>query len=90
MDIVWRGMTEEKWEVKVLNKRAKLNTEKNTIAQYDTANVAVINDTILDVRRLHVDGLKPLTKYYVYVRALCGDSIWALDSVKTACKRIDL
>jgi len=91
MDIVWGGKLDEgsNWEVKVLNKYAKLDTKTNTIAAYDTAQVAVVNDTILSANKLHVDGLKALTKYFIYVRPLCGDSIWAVDSLKTGCQRIN-
>lgn len=88
VDIKWQGMTEDKWEVKVLNKYAKLNTKFNVIAPYNPAT-AIINDTILDNAALHIEGLTPKTKYYVYMRPTCGDSIWAVDSVKTGCLRIN-
>ena len=88
LDITWQGLTDDKWEVKVLKKYAKLNTKLNKIAPYDPKN-AIINDTILESAALHIDGLTPKTKYYVYVRPTCGDSIWAVDSIRSGCVRIN-
>ncbi len=88
-DVEWEGRTDDKWEVKVLNKYARLNTKTNKIAKYDTAKVAIINDTIVENAALHIEGLKAQTKYYIYVRPTCGDSIWAVDSIKSGCVRIN-
>ena len=88
IDWTWKGKTAEgNWEVKVLSKYAEL--KNNKIAPYDTAKVAIVNDSIITGKAFHVEGLTPLTPYYFYVRALCGDSLWAVDSVKTACIKLD-
>lgn len=88
VDITWQGQTDDKWEVKVLNKYAKLNTKFNVIAPYNPAT-AIINDTIVENAVLHIGGLTPKTKYYVYIRPTCGDSIWAVDSIRSGCLRIN-
>lgn len=88
LDIEWQGITDDKWEVKVLKKYAKLNTKYNVIVPYNPKD-AIINDTIVTNAALHIEGLTPKTKYYVYMRPTCGDSIWAVDSVRTGCVRIN-
>ena len=88
IDVAWSGKsTEDKWEVKVLSKYAAL--KDNKIAPYDTAKVAVVNDTIITGKNFHVEGLNVLTQYYFYVRTLCGDSIWMVDSVKSGCTKLN-
>ena len=88
IDIEWKGRTDDKWQVTVLDKYAPLNTDSNYIAPYDESNV-IIKDTILTNRALHVEGLKSVTKYYFYIRPTCGDSIWAVDSIKSGCQKIN-
>lgn len=88
LDFKWQGMTDDQWEVKVLKKYARLNTRFNMIAPYNPKD-AIINDTIVANAALHIEGLTPKTKYYVYIRPTCGDSIWAVDSIKSGCVRIN-
>ena len=88
LDFKWQGMTDDQWEVKVLSKYAKLNTKFNVIAPYNPKD-AIINDTIVANAALHIEGLTLKTKYYVYIRPTCGDSIWAVDSLKSGCVRIN-
>ena len=88
IDIEWKGRTDDKWQVTVLDKYAPLNTDSNYIAPYDESNV-IVKDTILTNRALHVEGLKAVTKYYFYIRPTCGDSIWAVDSIKSGCQKIN-
>lgn len=88
MDIKWDGRTTDKWEVKVLDKYAVLNTDSNTIAPYAPENV-IMDNKIVDKKELHIDGLKALTRYYIYIRPTCGDSIWAVDSIKSGCQKIN-
>lgn len=86
MDIRWDGRTTDKWEVKVLDKYAEL--KDNVIAPYSADNV-IIDNKIVEKKELHIEGLKALTKYYIYVRPTCGDSIWAVDSIKSGCQKIN-
>lgn len=88
IDIEWKGRTDDKWQVTVLDKYAPLDTDSNRIAPYDESNV-IVKDTILTNRALHVEGLKSVTKYYFYIRPTCGDSIWAMDSIKSGCQKIN-
>ncbi|MBR7154208.1 MAG: fibronectin type III domain-containing protein [Paludibacteraceae bacterium] len=86
LDITWGGRNpDNKWEVKVLNKYAKL--ENNEIASYKPADV-VVEDTVFIGKTFHLEGLTAKTKYFFYIRSLCGDSIWSVDSVKTGCTHL--
>ncbi len=86
-EITWSGESyNDRWEVKVLTIDASLNN--NRIGSY-SATDAVWNDTVIIGKTLQVTNLQPLTTYYVYVRGLCGDSIWAKTSAETSCQRLD-
>lgn len=88
LDISWDGkVQDDKWQITVLNKYAAL-TDTNTIAEYKEENV-VVKDSVITGKKFYLDGLKSVTKYYVYIRSLCGDSIWVCDSLKTGCVKLD-
>ena len=85
--LTWDGEAyNDAWEVKVFTKDVTL--ANNRIGSYTAADV-VIADSILTGKTLRVSGLKSLKTYYVYVRGLCGDSLWVKTSVETSCPRLD-
>lgn len=87
IDLTWNGLsTNDRWEVKVLTVNVAISAVKN--GMYNPT-YAFINDTIITGKLLHVDGMKPKRNYYVYVRALCGDSTWTTTPVYTSCDYID-
>ena len=59
--------------------------------QANNYNIAyeVVGDSILTGKTLQVSGLEGLRNYYVYVRTLCGDSVWAMTTVRTSCSLLD-
>ena len=88
LEVKWDGkVQDDKWQITVLNKYAAL-TDSNTISDYSVEDV-VVKDSVITGKKFYVDGLKAVTKYYVYIRSLCGDSIWAVDSLKTGCVKLD-
>ena len=88
LEVKWDGkVQDDKWQITVLNKYAAL-TDSNTISDYSVEDV-VVKDSVITGKKFYVDGLKAVTKYYVYIRSLCGDSIWVCDSLKTGCVKLD-
>lgn len=88
LDISWDGKNQnDQWQITVLNKYAAL-TDSNTIAPYNAEDI-LVEDSIFTGKKFYLDGLKSITKYYVYIRSLCGDSIWAVDSLRTGCVKLD-
>ena len=88
VDFQWDGLsTNDEWELRVLN--TNISLEKVAAGNYDTANVAIINDTLITGRTFHVEDLKAVSTYYVYIRVLCGDSIWTMHTIQTACEKMD-
>ena len=88
VDFTWNGLSpNDDWELRVLN--TNLTIANVAAGNYDTAQVAIINDTVITGRNFHVSGLDPITDYYVYIRVLCGDSIWTKFTIQTACELFD-
>jgi len=88
VDFEWKGLSKnDQWELRVLNTNVSL--ENVASGNYDTLRVAVVNDTIITGKTFHVDNLAPVSTYYVYLRAFCGDSLWATGTIQTACERLD-
>ena len=88
VDFEWSGLSaNDRWEIRVLN--TNISIADVAAGNYDTLAVAVINDTIVTGKTFHVEDLRPVTTYYVYVRVLCGDSIWTTTTVQTACEKMD-
>lgn len=88
LEVQWNGkVQDDKWQITILNKYAAL-TDSNTISDYSVEDV-VVKDSVITGKKFYVDGLKAVTKYYVYIRSLCGDSIWVCDSLKTGCVKLD-
>lgn len=88
VDFEWDGLSaNDEWELRVLNKEVSLTSVAS--GNYDTTKVAVVNDTLITGRTFHLDDLQASTTYYVYIRTLCGDSIWTLNEIETACKKLD-
>ena len=81
----WDGLSKnDEWELRILNKNVSLANVAS--GNYDTAKVAVINDTVITGRTFHVQDLNPVSTYYVYIRVFCGDSIWTGFQIQTACE----
>ena len=88
IDFAWDGLsTNDEWELRILSRNVSI--ENVAAGNYDTVNVAIINDTIVTGRAFHVEGLKPITTYYAYIRVLCGDSLWVMYPIQTACEKMD-
>jgi hypothetical protein len=87
-DFEWDGLSSnDQWELRVLNKEISLTNIAS--GNYDTAKVAVINDTIITGKAFHLDDLQPSTTYYIYIRVICGDSVWTMNEIETACEKLD-
>ena len=88
VDFTWNGLSaNDQWELRVLNRNVTL--ENVAAGNYDTLNVAMVNDTVITGKSFHVEDLQPISTYYVYIRALCGDSIWTMNEIQTACEKLD-
>ncbi len=86
-DITWKGESiTNQWEIQIYTTDAAISN--NHIGSH-AASAVVIPDTIITGDTLHIGGLQPVTTYYVYVRALCGDSLWTKTSVATTCQSMD-
>ena len=87
-DFEWDGLSSnDQWELRILNKNTTLANA--AAGNYDTLQVAVINDTIITGRAFHVEDLKASSTYYVYIRVMCGDSIWTMHTIETGCEKLD-
>lgn len=87
IEVTWDGVSpNDQWEVKVLSTSVSLAS-----IQANNYNIAyeVVGDSILTGKTLQVSGLEGLRNYYVYVRTLCGDSVWAMTTVRTSCSLLD-
>ena len=88
VDFAWEGLsTNDEWELRILNRN--ISIDNVAAGNYDTVNVAIINDTTVTGKAFHVEGLQPVSTYYVYIRVLCGDSIWTMHTINTACEKMD-
>lgn len=88
VDFAWDGLSSnDEWEIRILNRNVSL--ENVASGNYDTVNVAIINDTLVTGKAFHVEGLQPITTYYAYIRVLCGDSLWVMYPIQTACEKLD-
>ena len=86
-EVSWKGRSATgQWQIKVLTTDAALSN--NRIGAYPTSAV-VVNDSIINGDTLRLEGLEPTTTYYIFVRALCGDSLWTKGSATTECLRLD-
>ena len=87
VDLTWSGTsTNDAWEVKVLSSNASLTAVKN--GTYN-ASWDVVRDTLITGKQFHVEDLAAQRTYYIYVRTLCGDSVWAVVPVYTSCELLD-
>ena len=88
VDFAWDGKSDnDQWEIRVLNKNISLT--KLAQNNYDLVGQTVVGDTVITGRTFHVGNLEPINTYYVYIRTLCGDSLWTVHSVQTACAKLD-
>ncbi len=74
-DVTWTGLS-AKYRVMVTSQSIdKLNWETNT--------EAVVVDSIVTAKSLHLTKLNGVTTYYVYIKALCDEDkgAWVLDEV---------
>ncbi|MBR6168061.1 MAG: hypothetical protein IKQ50_06495 [Paludibacteraceae bacterium] len=87
LDVVWNGVSDnDKWMVKVLNKNISIASLKNNTYNH---SADVITDTLVIGKSFHATGLMSQTDYYVYIRTLCGDSVWAMTQAHTTCDMLD-
>ena len=87
-DFEWDGLSpNDQWEMRVLSQNVSLSNVAS--GNYDTLRVAVVNDTVLTGRTYHLDDLHASTTYYVYLRVMCGDSIWTMHTIETSCEKLD-
>ena len=87
IDLVWNGLSDnDEWEMKVLTTNVAISAIKN--GNYSASSV-VVDDTIVTGKQFHLGGLTAQRTYYVYARALCGDSLWAVTPAYTSCERLD-
>ena len=87
ISLTWSGTTDQDtWEVKVMSANVAVSAVKN--GTYSAANV-VLDDTLVIGKSFRLSGLDAEHTYYVYVRALCGDSTWVNTPVVTSCELLD-
>ena len=87
VDVEWNGIsTNDEWELKVLSSNASLTAVKN--GSYNTA-WDVVRDTLVTGKHFHIEDLSASSSYYIYVRTLCGDSVWTVIPVYTTCEFLD-
>lgn len=88
VDFTWDGVTpNDQWELKIFNEHV---TAAAVAAGSYSAGVVVVEDTIVTGKSFHLAGLDAVSTYYVYIRTLCGDSIWGDEqTVETACEMLD-
>ena len=86
-ELTWEGVSpNDQWEIKVLTSNVSLSSIRTN--NYNVSS-EVIGDSVITGKTLQVGGLEARRNYYVYVRTLCGDSVWAMTTVKTACSLLD-
>lgn len=86
-DVSWSGSsTNDEWRITVLSVSASMAAVKN--GTYDKAN-EIVGDSLVVGRNCHIEGLQAQHAYYVYIHALCGDSLWTSSSVETTCELLD-
>lgn len=87
IDIVWNGSSDnDEWVVKVLSTSVAIASVKN-----DTYNHAydIISDTLVTGKAFHLEDLEAMKTFYIYVRTLCGDSVWSMIQTHTTCELFD-
>ncbi len=86
-DLTWNGVSDtDDWELKVLTSNVSINAVKSDSYNH---SLDVVRDTLVTGKSYHLEGLQPLRTYYVYVRTLCGDSVWTMTSVQTSCELLN-
>ena len=87
VDLSWSGTSDnDEWELKVLSSNVSINAVMN--GAYNQT-VVIVDDTIVTGKNFSIGGLQAQHNYYIYVRTLCGDSVWAMAPVKTSCELLD-
>ncbi len=87
VDLSWSGTSDnDRWELKVLTSNVATIAVKN--GMYDPS-LEILGDTVITGRNFHFGGLEAEHTYYVYVRGLCGDSLWVNTPVFTSCELLD-
>ena len=87
-DFIWEGTTvHDEWELCILN--TNKSVADVAAGNYDATTDVIISDSIVTSKAFHVEDLEPFSVYYVYIRALCGDSLWVKNEIQTACEGMD-
>ncbi len=87
IDLTWSGISDaDQWELLMLSSKVSINAVKN--GTYNQS-LTVVGDTVFAGKSFHAEGLQALKTYYVYVRALCGDSTWIMTQAQTTCELLD-
>jgi len=87
VDVTWSGTSDQDaWEIKLLSKSVTIASIKN-----DTYNHSydIVGDTVVTGKAFYYANLAASTDYYMYVRALCGDSTWLGVELYTTCEMLD-
>lgn len=87
IDLTWEGRSDnDLWELKMMSTNVTLSAIKN--GSYSASSI-VLDDTIVSGKSFSYSGLEAQKTYYVYVRTLCGDSVWASVQVNTTCELLN-
>lgn len=91
MTVNWDGIaTEGGFEFLMLKKFVNPVDSVIDTVRTDSTLVVKLDTIALDASQsVAVDGLGLFTKYYVYIRPLCGLKPWAVDSVSTECFKLN-
>ena len=87
IDVTWNGVSDnDEWEIKLLSKSVTVASIKNNTYNH---SYDIVADTIVTGKAFYHDELAASNNYYLYVRALCGDSTWTPFEVYTTCELLD-
>lgn len=87
-DVNWIGkldVASEGWQYAIATKELT-DLELSQVSDLDST--AVLATGITKEDSVYVDGLSKQTTYHVYVRGLCGDSVWTYITAMTECATI--
>lgn len=91
LTVNWEGVaTEGGFEFLMLKKFVNPVDSVIDTVRTDSTLVVKLDTIALDApQSVAIDGLGLFTKYYVYIRPLCGLKPWAVDSVSTECFKLN-
>ena len=87
IDLSWSGRSDnDLWQLTVLTSNVSINSVMNRTYK---PSAVVVEDTLVTGQNFSLSGLQAQKNYYVYVRTLCGDSVWASVPVHTTCELLN-